>query len=554
MILLALSDAHKSFGARAVLQGVDLGVHDRSRTGLIGPNGGGKSTVLRILAGLESPDNGAPVRRRDLTTAYLPQLVTADSRTPLQIGLDARPEIARAERSLETCASQLSDPAVYSDPDTLGRVLRRQERLLAELDRLDAHAFAGRVRGHLSSLGVDEEEMTRSQSDLSGGTRKLVALAACLAAEPDVLLLDEPETHLDAARRSRLEELLRQFQGAVVMVSHDRYLLDESVSHIAELDRGRVRMFAGNYSTYQAERQLQLQRQADVFHAQRREIERLQEAIRRYKQWASMVDDPQHATRARNTQRRIDRMDTVERPVLERRRMALALRGAARGGKRVVELRAATVDMGGRTILRRVDLSVHRGERIGVIGVNGAGKSVLAGMLVGNVQPTSGERWIGPSIRIGHLRQEHDPPPPGATPIDLLRAQRPCTEADAVHALIGFLFSYEQCRQPVAAMSSGERTRLELLQLMRSEANCLVLDEPTNHLDVDAVEALEDAIEAYDGTVVLVSHDRYLLDRICDRIVEVADQRAEAYEGGYSTWYVRRRSAAGSAVTSDRRR
>ena len=552
MILLALAGARKSFGARPVLLGVDLEVHDGARIGLVGPNGGGKSTVLRILAGLETTDGAPPTRRRELTTAYLPQLVTADPRTPLQIGLAARPQIAEVERELEACSARLADPAVHADMAQLDRILRRQERLLAELDRLDAHAFSGRVRGHLESLGITENHLERPQAELSGGERKLVALAACLSAEPDVLLLDEPETHLDADRRSRLEHLLQRFDGAVVVVSHDRYLLDETVTQIAELDGGRVRMWQGNYSTYQAERRLALERQAEAFHAQQREIERLQEAIRRYKQWASMVDDRRHTIRARNTQRRIDRMDTVERPVLERRRMALELRGGARGGKRVVELRDVSIELGGRPILEAVDLSIHRGERIGVIGRNGAGKSVLANLLVGQIEPTSGERWLGPSIQVGHLRQEHEPPPAGATPIDVLRAQGPCTEEDAVHALIGFLFSYEQCRQPVAGMSGGERTRLELLLLMRSKANLLVLDEPTNHLDLEAVEALENAIEAFDGTVVFVSHDRYLLDRLSDRTVEVAGGRAKAFEGGYSTWYARRDERG--AVTSARRR
>ncbi len=552
MILLALSGARKSFGARPVLQGVDLEVHEDARIGLVGPNGGGKSTVLKILAGLETTDGPPPTRRRDLSTAYLPQLVTADHRTPMQIGLAARPQIAEVERDLEACAARLADPAVHADMAQLERILRRQERLLAELDRLDAHAFAGRVRGHLESLGIAEEQLDRPQAELSGGARKLVALAACLSAEPDVLLLDEPETHLDAARRNRLEELLQRFDGAVVIVSHDRYLLDETVTQIAELDNGRVRMWPGNYSAYQAERRLALERQAEAFHAQQREIERLQDAIRRYRQWANMVDDRRHTIRARNTQRRIDRMDKVQRPVLERRRMALELHGGARGGKRMVELRGAAIELGGRTILADVDLSIHRGERVGVIGRNGAGKSVLAGLLVGMLEPSTGERWLGPSIHVGHLRQEHEPPPAGATPIDMLRAQGPCTEEDAVHALIGFLFSYEQCRQPVAGMSGGERTRLELLLLMRSKANLLVLDEPTNHLDLEAVEALEDAIEAFDGTVVFVSHDRYLLDRLSDRTVEVGEGRATAFEGGYSTWYARRSELP--AATSGRRR
>jgi len=542
--LISLRATVKSFGARTVLDGLDLEVPDDARIGVVGQNGSGKSTLLRILAGLDDPDSDAPVRRRGMTAAYLPQLVGPETRTPLELCHAARPDIARVEHELEACAAALGDPAVAADLGRMQRTLDRQQRLLDEFDRLGGHVFAGSVRSVLADLGVSAAESARPQEELSGGKRKLVALAACLVQEPDLLLLDEPETHLDAYRRSRVEELVRDFPGAVVMVSHDRYLLDETVAAIAEVDRGRVRMWPGNYSAYHAARELELQQQQLSWAAQQKEIARLEDAIRRYKQWASMVDDRRHTIRARNTQRRIERMDTVERPVLERRKIALALRSQARGGKRVAEWRGATVAFGDEPVLIGVDLTVFRGERVGVIGDNGSGKSVLVKLLAGELEPVEGEIWVGPSIEVGFLPQEHAPAPAGQTPVDALRAQKPCTEEEAVSALLRFLFSYEQCRQHVNALSGGERTRLELLLLMRAGANCLVLDEPTNHLDIDSVEMLEAAIETYDGTVVFVSHDRYFLDRIADRIVEVRDGGATASEGGYSTWYARRRSAA----------
>jgi ATP-binding cassette subfamily F protein 3 len=229
--------------------------------------------------------------------------------------------------------------------------------------------------------------------------------------------------------------------------------------------------------------------------------------------------------------------------VLERRKIGLALRSAERGGKRVVDLRQTAIGFAARTVLPDVSLTVFRGERVGVIGANGAGKSALLGTIAGTLPPLAGERWAGPSIRIGRLAQEHGPATPGETPVDVIRRQRPCSEEEAVSALMRFLFTYEQARQPLSGLSGGERTRLELLLLMRGGANFLVLDEPTNHLDIDSVEMLEDAIERFDGTVVFSSHDRYFLDRIADRTVEVADGQATAFEGGYSTWYARRLTA-----------
>jgi ATP-binding cassette, subfamily F, member 3 len=542
--LISLRAAVKSFGARTVLDGLDLEVPDDARIGVVGQNGSGKSTMLRILAGLDEPDSDPPVRRRGMTAAYLPQLVGPEARTPIELCHAARPEIAAVERELEACATRLADPETAADLRRMQRTLDRQQRLLDEFDRLGGHAFEGSVRSILADLGVTSDESARPQHELSGGKRKLVALAACLVQAPDLLLLDEPETHLDAYRRSRVEELVREYDGAVVMVSHDRYLLDETVKEIAEVDRGRVRIWPGNYSAYHAARELELQQQQQQWAAQQKEIERLQEAIRRYRQWASMVDDRRHTIRARNTERRIDRMDKVERPVLERRKIGLRLRSQARGGNRVAEWRDVSVAFGADPVLVGVNLTVFRGERVGVIGDNGSGKSVLVRVLAGLQEPTEGEMWVGPSIEVGFLPQEHAPAPAGQTPVDALRAQKPCTEEEAVSALLRFLFTYEQCRQKVNALSGGERTRLELLLLMRGGANCLVLDEPTNHLDIDSVEMLEAAIESYDGTVLFVSHDRYFLDRIADRIVEVADGDATAYEGGYSTWYLRRRAAA----------
>ena len=533
----------KAFGARTILRGLDFEVDERARVGVIGPNGGGKSTMLRLLAGSEHVDAGNVARRRELVTAFLPQQVAPEERTPRQIVRGAKPEIARIECELSDCAARLGEPDVIADLDLMSRVLRRQERLLDELDRAGGHVFEGRIETLLLELGLRPEQFDETSAVLSGGQRKLVALAACLAQDPDVLLLDEPETHLDAERRSDLERLVRRFGGAVVMVSHDRYLLDETVTTIAELDGGAITLWPGNYSAYAVSRELALQRQEHHYQTQQKEIARLEEMIRRFKQWFNQGDNERFIVAARVKQRQIDTMDKVDRPVLERRKMGLRLRSERRGGQRVVELRHADAAYDDDPVLLDVSLTVMRGERVGIIGANGSGKSVLTRLITGELEPVSGERWIGPSIELGTLVQEHHPALGAATPLEAVRLQRPCTEGEAVHALMRFLFTYEQVRQPVEKLSGGERTRLELLLLMRGGANCLVLDEPTNHLDIDSVEALEGALESYDGTAVFVSHDRYFLDRISDRILEVRDGRVHSSEGGYSAWYARRKGS-----------
>jgi ATP-binding cassette subfamily F protein 3 len=402
------------------------------------------------------------------------------------------------------------------------------------------------VPGGLRSLGLEETDMERPMGALSGGQRKLVALSACLIQNPDLLLLDEPEAHLDADRRERLEALIRAFDGAVVVVSHDRYLLDETAEEIAELEGGKIKSWPGNYSAYALARELALKRQQQLYVAQQKEIARLEEAIRRFQQWAHNTENERHARQARNKRRQVERMEKVERPVLERRKIGLAFRHNVRGSQKVVELRDASVAFGEDPVLIGVNLTVGRGERVGVVGKNGAGKSVLAKVLAGALAPAEGERWIGPSIEVGYLAQD-DEPPRDATPLGLVRDAKPLYEDQAVRLLGRFLFRYEQVREPVEALSGGERTRLRLLLLMLEEPNCLILDEPTKHLDIGSLEVLEAELEHFDGTVVFVSHDRYFLDRIADKIVEVRDGELNRYEGGYSAWRERKILADGAS-------
>jgi ATP-binding cassette subfamily F protein 3 len=541
VIELGLRDVRKSFGGRAVLDGLDLEVGEGARIGVIGRNGGGKSTLLRLAAGLDVPDSGEVTRRRGAAVAFLPQQVPGDERTPLETVLAARPDLAELEQELHGVATRIGE--LSDDLDKMARALARQEELFAEFTRLGGASFDGRARALLLQTGTNDEDLTRPTSVLSGGQRKLVALAACLAQDPDVLLLDEPEAHLDAHHRARLESLLREFAGAVVTVSHDRYLLDECVSVIAELDGGRIRIWPGNYSAYTVERELELQRLQQQYVTQQKEIERLEAAVRRFKDWAHRVVDERHIKQARNKQRQIDRMEKIDRPVLERRKIALALRPKERGGTRVVELQGVTKAFRDEPVLIGADLTILRGERVGVVGENGAGKSVLMKLLVGDYEASEGEVWRGPSIRVGYLPQDAEAPFPDRTLIEIVRAHHPCSEGEAMSRLAKFLFTYEQARRPARLLSGGEKTRLRLLLLMLEGANFLLLDEPTNHLDIDAVEMLEKAIEEFDGTVVFISHDRYFLDRLADRMVEVADGGVTSYEGGWSSWNERRERA-----------
>ena len=421
------------------------------------------------------------------------------------------------------------------------RVLRRQEELVERWTVAGGPGFEGRARALLLELGLDDDDLVKPTRVLSGGQRKLVSLAACLARDPDVLLLDEPEAHLDVEARERLEVLLRDFDGAFVAVSHDRYLLDETVGEIAELAANggsRIRMWRGNYSAYTVARELELQRLQQQYVTQQKEIARLEEAMRRFEDWARRVVDERHIKQARNKQRQIDRMEKIDRPVLERRKIGLDLRPHVRGGERIVEFarclrRARRPRDPGRG---RPDGVARRAGR--VVGENGAGKSVLLASSGASSSRTRASAKparrsaSATSRRIAARRS-------AATPLQLVRRAAPISEGEAVSRLMKFLFDYEQVRRPLDSLSGGEWTRLQLLLLMLEGANCLLLDEPTNHLDIESVEMLEAALESFEGTAIFVSHDRYFLDRMADRILEVADGEVRSYEGGWSTWRAR---------------
>ena len=336
MSLLQVRGVAKSFGSRLILDGLDLDVEPGVRLGLIGPNGGGKSTLLRIIAGEETADRGELTQRRGLVLAFLPQQLEGDERDSLATLRAARPDLDELEAELAQVETQLGGAG--SDLDRLARLLRRQEDLIERWTAAGGPGFEGRARALLAEVGLGDDDLAKPTRVLSGGQRKLVGLAACLLRDPDVLLLDEPEAHLDVEAREHTEQLMRSFDGAVVAVSHDRYLLDETVLQIAELDGGRIRIWPGNYSAYTVARELEQQRQQQLYVTQQKEIARLEEAIRRFKDWANRVPDERHIKQARNKQRQIDRMEKVDRPVLERRRIALELHPHARGGERVVEL------------------------------------------------------------------------------------------------------------------------------------------------------------------------------------------------------------------------
>jgi ATP-binding cassette, subfamily F, member 3 len=372
--------------------------------------------------------------------------------------------------------------------------------------------------------------------------RALAGLARLLAARPEVLLLDEPDNHLDLAGKAYLERLINEYPGPVVIISHDRYLLDAVVTHIADLEDGRLSIYQGDYSGYVVDKDIRLARQDELYRVQQREIQRLETVIKRYAIWAKVYDSEKFALRAKSIQGRLDKMEKLDRPTLERKRMGLQLNGW-RGSNKVLEIRGLKKTFSNRTtqnaVLEGLDLLVWHGERVGLIGPNGAGKSVLLRLILGEEEPDRGELILGPSVKTGYYAQEHETLDFNMTPLEAVRYAGAMSESHAVAFLVRYLFTYRQVTQVIGELSGGERSRLQLALLVLSGANFLLLDEPTNNLDIASAEVLENALEDFDGTVLVISHDRYFLDRTVSRLLVLEQGKLSEYLGGYSDYAAR---------------
>lgn len=545
MIQIQLSNITLVLGAKRIFENLDWEIHRGQRIGLIGANGAGKSSLFKLIEGEHAPELGGVITRarpstgsgqRLITTGYLPQQPELDpTLTALDAALMGNPRVGEVHAELEKVESSLGDPEVYGDEKKLQRALERQHRLIEEYHALGGDSYPERVRGILLGLGLAQSELTKPLSMLSGGQKKLVGLARLLLLNPDVLLLDEPDNHLDLPGKIYLEKLIREYDGTVVIISHDRYLLDAAVTHIAELEDGRLTVFEGDYTSYMADKEMRLARQEEMFRAQQVTIKRLEAAIKRLAIWGKVYDNEDLSRKSKSMQKRLDKMDKVEKPVTERRRMELQLNGW-RGSNKVLELAGISKSFGERRVFANINETIWHGERVGLIGANGAGKSVLLRMILGKETPDAGEIKIGPSVLIGHYAQEHETLDFNQTVLDVVRYAGEMSESRATAFLLRYLFTYKQVSQRIGELSGGERSRLQLALVVLSGANFLLLDEPTNNLDIASAEVLEQALEDFEGTVLVISHDRYFLDQTVQRLLVIENGGLVGYAGGYSDY------------------
>jgi ATP-binding cassette subfamily F protein 3 len=545
MLLVNFSKVSKDYGGNPVFKEVDLEIIEGERIGLVGENGSGKSTLFKLLAGLDTPSSGVISRKRNLTIGYLTQEVDPclDQKTIYEAVSETSAELVALPRILSELEAQMSDPEIASDGDEMTRVLEEYGRAQERFEALGGYTLGYRVETVLNGLGFGPSEHAQLVGVLSGGEKKLVNLARILIEMPDLVLLDEPDNHLDLHAKAWLEQYIRDYPGTVLIISHDRHLLDRAVKKIFELEDGSIAAYAGNYTFYFEERQQRLLKQQEMYSLQQTEIKRLEVSMRQLKGWAKM--NSKFATRAEYMAKRVEkaREEAVNRPVMERDKIKVDL-DADRSGKKVLEIKALSKSFGGRVLFEPFDFTLLYGERVGIVGANGSGKTTLLRTMMDLIPATTGTVKIGASVVPGYYAQEQETLPNARTPLDFVRHLKKMTEPQAISFLRGLLFSYEDLRTPIRQLSGGEKSRLQMARLMLIEANFLLLDEPTNNLDIASTEVMEAALQEFEGTVLTVSHDRYFLDKIVDKIIAIGnDGCVRVHPGNFSYYFERERLA-----------
>ena len=516
-------------------------IGDRDRIGLVGPNGAGKSTLLKALMGEVSLDDGNITHMGRVRMERLSQEIELDPTLTLyEAAMIIPPALAELEAKLDAVETRLTQPETYENDDTLAQVLEQQAELLEQYEQMKGSSHQRQVERLLLQFGFDASYYDLPTTGLSGGQKKLVEIVRLAAIAPNILLLDEPDNHLDSTGKALLEQFIHGYQGSVIIVSHDRYLLDEVATHIAELENGKLTSYHGNYSYYINERELQRLRQEQQYTTQQKQIAQIEAAIARFELWARMVEDERHIRQARSRRKMLERMEAkgeIIEKVHEQRLMGLSLAGG-RGSKLAIRLQQVGMAFDEQWIFRELDLLVRHGERTALVGANGVGKSVIFKLILGEYEPSEGIITVGPSTRIGYYSQEHQTLDEWVdkTPLDLIRWHKLGGEGEAVSFLLKMAFQYQQVHQPIRTLSGGERARLQLAILMLQQPNLLLLDEPTNHLDIASIEVLEDALDNFEGTVFTISHDRYFLDKVVDRVIALVDGELHEYLGGYTDY------------------
>lgn len=544
MKVLNISQLSKSFVGETIFENLSFSINHREKVGLVGSNGTGKTTLFRILTNQITADSGSVMIPKTIRVGYLKQNthITSENSVYEEVKEVFAP-IFRMEEEMRELEHEIA--AKSDQTDLLPRLMERYAHLQDEYTKANGYACESELKGALRGLGFDENEFFKPVNQLSGGQKSRVILAKLLLEKADLLLLDEPTNHLDLAAIEWLEKYIRDYAGAVLVISHDRYFLDATVQRILHLHHQQLDSYPGNYSAFVVHKEKLYAELEKRFMIQQKEIKRQEAMIRDFMDRKSARSIRQ----AKSRQKMLDRMKKMDTPSGEQGNMKLRFSPSIKSGNDVLQISGLSKSYGDQKIFRDLAFSLYRQERIGLIGPNGVGKTTLFRVLLGEILPTAGDINFGHHVHAAHFDQEHTNLNPNKTIVDEIWDENPTFDHYHIRSLLArFLFFGDDLFKEIESLSGGEKARLALLKLMLSEANFLLMDEPTNHLDLESKEALENALRHYDGTLFVISHDRYFLNRVATRIFELTDNGIESYLGNYDYYLEKKNEVIDSSV------
>ena len=536
MILLSIQNLTKSFAMNTVLKDINLTLHQGQRMGLTGANGTGKSTLFKLIAGLAEPDEGSISLIRGTRVGLLTQEADIQSDLTVQQELErVFDPLKEMEKRLREIEAEMAEK--HDDPDELDRLSRSYSKLMDRFESSGGYEWPSRIQGVLAGLGFARGRENDPAAVLSGGEKTRLCLARLLLTQPDLLLLDEPTNHLDLQATQWLEDTLKKYRGTVLVISHDRYFLNAVCDCMAEISLRRLTQYDGNYDQFSVKRRAELERQMKEYKLQQAEIARQEAIIQRYR----MYNREKSIKAAESREKQLEKMERLEKPVSEQK-VRFSFEARRRTGDDVLMVRDLAKGFDGRRLFQNFNLHLRAGDRVAIIGPNGVGKSTLLNIIARQANPDCGEVNFGANVDLGYYEQHQTKLHPDKDILNELWDDFPRLEIDRVRGVLAlFLLTGDDVFQPIHTLSGGEKGRVSLAKLMLRHDNFLLMDEPTNHLDMDSREVLEDALEDFDGTLLTVSHDRYFINRVANRIIEMTADGTKEYIGNYDDYLLKKK-------------
>ena len=549
MIVLSCNNLNKSFGIDSILENVSFTVNEYDKIGIIGINGTGKTTLFKIISGIHGYDSGDIYTSKDCEIGYLEQNTNFHSEnTILEEVLEVFKDVIEMEKYLRDLENKIAEESINANSTILEKLMNEYSHKLEAFADINGYGYKSEAKGVLKGLGFSDEDMDKPISILSGGEKTRVLLGKLLLKKPTLLLLDEPTNHLDSEAIEWLEVFLKQYKGTVILISHDRYFLDQVVNRVFEIHNKKLKSYNGNYSDFIEASAIEKELEQKKFEDQQKDLKKQEESIERLKAFGR----EKHLKRARSKEKALAKVDILDKPEAYRKKARIEFNPSVTSGNDVLQIRDVSMGYGERILFKDLNLDIYRGEKVALIGANGIGKSTLFKIIMKELIPLSGDIKFGTNVNVAYFHQEQKTLNLDNTIIDEIWEDNKQLTQTTLRSMLGaFLFEGEEVFKKISTLSGGERARVAILKLILSNANLLLLDEPTNHLDIDSKEVLEEALSGYTGTIFTISHDRYFLNTVVDKVLVLDENGITEYLGNYDYYIEKKKQVQEMSIVKE---